>query len=200
MRGAALRGTTRRRGRFWVMLRTRPNSLVLSGVGLALAAVIGVQLGRSAIAEIDPMYFQGPLERPHAITPQADPAPYDPYRNYVWSLPPDPTLANCGGDCTMETRALSYPMDASVGRDPALPVWRDATPATELRPWPAGETPNSGQRLERYMTYPVNREQAERAAAQANPTPAAPPATAAASLSTAPVQAPPGTAEPVVQD
>jgi hypothetical protein len=185
------------------MLRTRPNSLVLTAVGLAIAAIIGVQLGRSAIAEIDPIHFQGPLERPHGITPPPEPAPYDPYRDYVWSLPPDPTLASCDGDCTAESRALSFAMDASAGRDPALPAWRDATPATDLRPWPPGETPDRGQSLERYMRYPVNREQAERAAAEPNPvaTPAVAPATAPAQAQPAqPGQPAAGASEPVVQE
>jgi hypothetical protein len=182
------------------MLRTRPSNLVLTSAGLAIAAIVGVQLGQSAIAEIDPIHFQGPLERPHAITPPPEPAPYDPYRNYVWSLPPDPTLANCDGDCTAQTRALSFAMDMSAGRDSALPAWRDATPTTDLRPWPPGATPDGGRSLERYMTYPVNREQAERAAAAANPAPTPGPATAAAPLSTAPVQAPSVAPEPVVQE
>ena len=79
MKGGALRGTARQGLRFWTMVRTRPSSLALTSAGLVAAAIIGVQLGQSAISEIDPIHFQGPLERPHAITPPPEPAPFDPY-------------------------------------------------------------------------------------------------------------------------
>jgi hypothetical protein len=182
------------------MFRTRPSSLALTSVGLVAAAILGVQLGQSAIADIDPIHFQGPLERPHAITPPPDPAPFDPYSQpYVWSLPATPGLAYCGDDCGgAQARALSYAMDASAGRDAALPAWRDATPTTELRPWPPGEMPNGGLPIERYMRYPVNREQAERAAAEPAPAPASAPAVAQAPAEVS--QPPSGDPEPLVQE
>lgn len=168
-------GTGRLGRRFPPMLRGRPNNLALASGGLVLAAIIGVQLGRSAISEINPIHFQGALERPQAITPPPEPAPYDPYgQTYVWSMPPPPLVAECGYDCgAAQTReAMRLAMGTSAGRDAALPYWREATPATELQPWPPGAMPDAGRRLERYMTYPVNREEAERVAAQ--PAPATP--------------------------
>ena len=201
MRAPAAAGTSRRRRRFSPMLSGRPNSLALASVGLVLAAVIGVQLGRSAISEINPIHFQGPLARPQAITPPPEPAPFDPYgQPYVWSMPPPPAMADCGFDCgTAQTgEAMRLAMGASAGRDTALPYWRDATPATELQPWPPGEMPDAGRRLERYMSYPVNREEAERVAAAA--TPARPePQPAAASPAEA-LRPPRPVAEPVVEE
>ena len=198
-RGAA--GTSRPRRRFSVMFRGRPNNLALASVGLVLAAVIGVQLGQSAISEINPIHFQGALERPQGITPPPEPAPFDPYgQPYVWSMTPPPMVADCGFDCggTAQTQqAMRLAMDNSAGRDSSLPYWRDATPATELRPWPPGEMPGRARSVERYMHYPVNQEQAELAAAaqeQAKPETQAPAATAAEALR------PPRTvAEPVVE-
>ena len=172
MSGAAARaGTGRRRRRFPVMLRARPSSLALVSVGLAAAAILGVQMGQSAISEINPIHFQGPLERPRAITPPPEPAPFDPYgQQYVWPMAPPASVVDCLPDCDPAARrALDLALDEAAGRDPSLPYWRDATPATELRPWPPGEMPNHGLSLERYMTYPVNREQAERAEAEARP-------------------------------
>lgn len=172
MSALARAGTSRPRRRYFAMFRARPSGLALSSIGLLGAAVIGVQLGESAISEINPIHFQGPLERPRAITPPPEPAPFDPYgRNYVWSRPPDPTLAQCVGDCdpALASRAARLDLEGSAGRDSALPYWRDATPATELRPWAPGEMPNAGRSLERYMRYPVNREQAEAAVAEEAP-------------------------------
>lgn len=183
MSARARPGTSRARRRFFKMLHARPSGLVLTSVGLIGAAVVGVQLGESAISEINPIHFQGPLESPRAITPPPEAVPYDPYgRDYVWSLPPDPTRVQCIGECdtAQSARAVRLALDESSGRDAALPYWRDATPATELRAWPPGEMPNAGLSLERYMRYPVNREQAEAAKPAPPPvqTPAAAPAEA----------------------
>lgn len=137
----------------------------MTSVGLVAAAILGVQLGQSAIAEINPVHFQGPLA-PQGITPPPEPAPYDPYAHpYVWSMPPSVSLVDCAGDCgaTQTRDAIRLAMDDSAGRDPALPYWRDATPATELRPWAPGAVPDQDRNVVRYMHYPVNREQADEA-------------------------------------
>jgi hypothetical protein len=147
------------------MSLARPSSLALTSVGLVFAAILGVQLGQSAISEINPIHFQGPLEHPHGITPPLEPAPYNPYgQSYVWSITPPASLVDCvEPDCgAPRTReAVRLALDEVAGRDPALPYWRDATPATELRPWAPGTLPDRGLAVERYMHYPVNREQVE---------------------------------------
>jgi len=195
MSEAARSGTGGPRRRFLLMFRARPGSLALTSAGLAIAAILGVQLGRSAISEINPIHFQGALERPQAITPPPEPAPYDPYAqaSYPWSMSPPPLMtAGCEGDCDGRhaDRAMRLALDDAAGRDPNLPYWRDATPPTQLRPWAPGAVPG-GLPLERYMTYPVNREQAERAAAAAQPTPvpAPVPAQADAQVTAAPAPA-----------
>ncbi len=174
------------------MLRARPTSLALTSVALLAAAIIGVQLGQSAISEINPIHFQGPLERPQAITPPAEPAPFDPYgQPYVWSMPPPPAAMDCGSDCdgAQARQAMRFAMDASAGRDPSLPAWRDATPTTELRPWAPGAMPGRSPTFERYLHYPVNREQAGQVAAEP-----ARPAEAGAAEALRPPPAPPGPA------
>ena len=194
-RGAA--GTGRPGLRFSGMLRARPSNLALTSIGLIAAAIIGVQLGRSAISEINPIHFQGALERPQAITPPPEPAPFDPYgQPYVWSVSPPPAIADCGADCggVQTEQAMRLAMDTSAGRDASLPYWRDATPATELRPCPPGDLPGRGRGVERYMHYPVEREQAERAEAE----PAKPSAPAA--LPAEALRPPPAEPEPVVEE
>jgi hypothetical protein len=154
------------------MFRARPSALALTAVGLVVAAIIGVRIGQSAISEINPIHFQGPLERPRAITPPPEPASYNPYgQPYVWSTPPDPPLADCGADCdsAQSNRAMRLALDEAAGRDTALPYWRDATPTTQLRPWAPGTLPDRGP-IERYLHYPVDSEQA--AQKDADPAPA----------------------------
>lgn len=143
------------------MLHVRPSGLALTTVGLVAATVLGVQLGQSAISEINPIHFQGALERPQGIAPPPEPAPYNPYgQDYVWSRSPQTSLVDCLDNCDggQARRAMSYALDQSAGRE-ALPYWRDATPITELRPWAPGATPDR-HRIERYMHYPVSSEQA----------------------------------------
>lgn len=169
------RGTGRSGSRFPAMIPARPSSLALTAIGLVLAAALGVQLGQSAISEINPVHFQGPLA-PQGITPPPEPAPFDPYgQPYVWSVPPPPMVGDCNPNCAPAglSQTDRFAMDTPASRDPALPPWRDATPAAELRPWPPGETANGNLPIERYMSYPVNREQAAAAAAPPPPAPAA---------------------------
>jgi hypothetical protein len=194
-------------GRRWpllsAMFRVRPSRLALTSAGLIAAAIVGVQLGQSAISDINPVHFQGPLA-PEGITPPPEPAPYDPYaQTYVWSTNP----AHAFSDDTVQTgQAAQFALDQSAGRDPALPPWRDATPNTELRPWPAGALP-SGRTFERYMHYPVDRAQAEQPLPEADAARTqAPAATSSATPAEAlrvPAAAAPGptpAAAPVVED
>lgn len=207
MTAAAGSGTGRRRPRFLAMLRARHSRLAMTSIGVAAAAIIGVQLGQSAISEINPVHFQGPLA-PQGITPPPEPAPFDPYAQpYVWSMNPPSIAVDCGVDCDrMQTQqAMRLALADSAGRDPSLPYWRDATPNTQLQPWAPGAVPGGGT-FERYMHYPIDREQAEHpqaapAAVQATPAAAAevlrpPPA---APAPPAPPQ-PPVIAEAVVQE
>ena len=177
----------------------------MTSVGLAAAAILGVQLGQSAISEINPVHFQGALA-PQGITPPPDPAPYDPYaQQYVWSMNPPPYAVDCRPDCDGDRaeQAMRLALDQSAGRDASLPYWRDATPATELQPWAPGAVPNGGT-FERYMHYPVDREQAEHPQAVQVAAPATAPRAAPAEVLRLPVVAVPATeqkpiAEPVLQ-
>ncbi|MEA3011935.1 MAG: hypothetical protein QOD42_480 [Sphingomonadales bacterium] len=165
------------------MMWTRSSALIASGAGLLVAAIIGIQLGESAVAEIDPVHFQGPAERPVGIDPAAARAVVDdPYAGaYGWGESAPPGAAGCGGDCeARQARAAAAAAFAGPveTRDAAAPYWRDVTPTTELRPWPPGHVPYRGLSVERYMHYPVNEDQAARAEAAAPDPPATAPAPA----------------------
>jgi hypothetical protein len=200
---AARRGTGRRRPRFSAMLRARPSYLALTSIGVAAAAIIGVQLGQSAISEINPVHFQGALTV-QGITPPPEPVPFDSYgQPYVWSLNPPPLSVDCAPDCDggRARQAMRLALDDSAGRDAALPYWRDATPATELQPWTPGTVSNGGT-FERYMHYPVDREQAEHPMPRPAAAEAPPPPTPAEALRIppAPPAAEPALAKPIVQE
>ena len=150
------------------MMRTRSSALAAAGVGLMAATILGIQLGESAVSEIDPVHFQGPAPPVIGIDPVADrAAPPDAYAQaYVWgdSGAPGPI---CGGDCEgHQARAAAAAFAGPVEtRDTPAPYWRDVTPTTELRPWQPGEVGYRGLSVERYMHYPVTQDQAAETAA-----------------------------------
>ena len=158
-------------------MRTRSIALAATGAGLLAAAIIGIQLGESAVSEIDPVHFQGPAARPVGIDPAAARTVVeDPYAGaYGWGESVPPGATSCGGDCeARQARAAAAALAGPVEtRDSAAPYWRDVTPTTELRPWPPGHVPYRGLSVERYMHYPVNEEQAARTAEAAAPDPPA---------------------------
>jgi len=166
------------------LLRTRSGALIASGAGLLVAAIVGLQLGQSAISEIDPAHFQGPAARPAGVEPvAARPDADDPFSQpYPANWAEGPGGAGCGGDCeARRARAAAAAFAGPVAaRDLTAPYWRDVTPTTELRPWPAGVIPNRGLSVERYMHYPVTQDQAEAATEAAAPARAAAPAVPAA--------------------
>lgn len=146
------------------MIRTRPTALIALAVALPAAAMLGVQLGQSAIAQINPVHFRDD-PAPRAVDSSAlAAAPVDPYAQaYGWDRGNAARAVDCGGTCDAghvdEAQALAF---AAPARSASAPYWRDVTPDTELRPWPPGAVPNRGLSVERYMHYPV---QAEAAAA-----------------------------------
>gem|GEM_PF-2145163 len=150
-------------------------SFVLAlSAALLFAAILGVQLGQSAISEINPIHFRGVEARPRGIDPAAArPAPDALASAYGWGEGNAARAAECAGDCDARRAraAMASALDEAVRPRPASgPYWRDATPATEPKPWPPGETGETGERplsVERYMHYPV--EEGEESEAKAPP-------------------------------
>lgn len=147
--------------------------------GLAVAAIVGVQLGRSTISEINPIHFQGALERPQGVDPSAlQPAPDSYALAYGWEQGYAARAVDCGGDCdarqARDTIALGFAAPVAA-RDLSVPYWRDVTPTTELAPWAPGAVPNRGLSVERYMHYPVAEPEAAAPSQAAEPIPATAP-------------------------
>lgn len=150
--GGRRSGTGWRRARWAHMLG---HSVLWSGLGaVALAVGIGVQLGDSAVDQIDPLYFQGPAIHPRdrgaALDPNNLPGPIvSPYQQaYSWAQGQEVLAAYSGG--------VAYP----YAPDPQPAVQQVAetqwvvveTPPEQ--PWPA---PGAGAnpQIERYARYPI---------------------------------------------
>ena len=147
------------------MLRHRSNALLASSVALLAAALIGVQLGHGAIAEINPIHFQGAAEPPQGIDPGAvrPPVPDSFALAYGWDQGYAARAYECAGNCgAREIRqAAVIAMEPIGGQVAGAPVWRDATPVTEPKPWAPGETATAALSVERYLHYPVEQASAE---------------------------------------
>jgi len=147
------------------MFRRRSNVFVALPVALLAAAAFGVQLGQSAISQINPIHFQGAEPRPRGIDPIVGPPAPDGFAQaYGWEDGYAARAADCGADCDARRArdAMVFALDAEVRPRPAAgPYWRDATPAAEPKSWPPGATGEGALSVERYMHYPVEEQAVE---------------------------------------
>lgn len=150
----------RRPSRLPAALRHRTNALLALSVALLVAAALGVQLGQSAIGEINPIHFQGAAEPPRAIDPNAvRPSQPDSFATaYGWSEGEAARYAECGPDC--DRRAFQQAAAVTLDRlEPAPraggPYWRETNVVPEPAPWAPGETGPRRLSVERYLHYPV---------------------------------------------
>src|SRR4051812_47567382 len=145
-RGVLRHGTRRRHGRFWRMIG---NPVIWPAMGgIALAVGLGVQLGDSAIRDIDPIHFQGPAARPAGIAPVADAPPPSPYQQaYGWDQGNAARLADGGN--------IDYPYAPTPAvHFVADPGWQAETPPLSLPPWPPGRV-SAHPDVERYTDFPI---------------------------------------------
>jgi hypothetical protein len=145
-------GTGWRRARWARMLG---HSILWSGLGtVALAVGVGVQLGESAVNQIDPLYFQGPAIHPRdrgaALDPATLPGPIvSPYQQaYSWARGAEALAAYHG--------EVAYPY--ALNPEPAVQQLAETQWAVvetpQAQPWPvvhAGANPE----IERYARYPI---------------------------------------------
>jgi hypothetical protein len=147
-RGGAPRGTWRRRSRFWRMIGS---PMIWPAMGaLALAVGFGVQLGESAVREIDPHYFQGPAEPPIGVDPAAAAPVTSAYAQaYGWEA---------GNAARQAAGGIDYPYSPTpipAALPIAAPASQEAPAASlSLAPWPPGQV-STHPEVERYMDYPI---------------------------------------------
>lgn len=145
IRGRLVRGTWRRQSRFWRMIGS---PMIWPAMGaLALAVGAGVQLGESAVREIDPFYFQGAAEPPIAVEPPLPSPPSAYAQAYGWEQ---------GNAARLAAGAIDYPYSPTPVSVVALPAAAPAEtpPPLSLAPWPAGQV-SSHPEVERYADYPI---------------------------------------------
>jgi hypothetical protein len=128
-----------------------------------VAGAIGLQLGESAISQIDPVYFQGAYTPPRDVTKDPRPASMSAFAQASgWEEGNRARAADCPG-C-----AVVMPVTGSA---PAAPLftYSDATVAPR---WQHADDAASGDELrlersmesaqvQRYLHYPVSADQAE---------------------------------------
>ena len=159
------------------MFRRTPQS-ICAGLGRRAArrGVVGVQLGESAIAEIDPIHFQGAAVHPRDRGAAIDPATRSRraqagYRPGLW-LGRGP----CRAARRMRgMRALSGDAAYAGRKPPPAPARRRCLarrqpPPPSLKPWPPGEVSARGDpAVERYIDYPIEEKPAVEAAEAESP-------------------------------
>lgn len=161
-------------------MRLRKSTLPVLTVLTVIAVAGGFQLGETAVAQIDPLYFEGAAAPARDVTQRPGGSRSNAYAAASnWEQGYADRTVDCGADCPP---ALT---DRSVTRadvaltpyaDPTIaPRWEEAS-SPEPDDLLATERPEEPSRVARYMNYPVNAEQAEiRAALDGGAKPAAGP-------------------------
>lgn len=145
------------------------------GVLTVVAAAVGLQLGESAIAQIDPTYFQGAIVPARDVTRNARPDSRPGFAQASgWAEGYAARAEDCG-DCpallARQSHAAVHPAPA-YGDSTIGPRWEQADrPIADDGPIARSRETS---RIDRYLHYPVSADQAEIArAAGAEPGPAA---------------------------
>ena len=135
-----------------------PNAMTASALGLMalVGAIVGIDLGRSTIAKINPAYFSSPP--PGHYYAELTPAGYQPGaagHDLTSTATDGPSPLECL-DCPVAVSEGDFGSAAGMNQQ----TWRPGKPLPMvIRGIPQGE-------LERYMNYPVTQEEAQRQAEQ----------------------------------
>jgi hypothetical protein len=154
---------------------------IMAGLAI-LAAAAGINLGRSAIAEINPAYFTEPEESFHAdLSPYRSPDWAQVQQSEYRSAQQPVMVADLGTGCV---GCRDYPVEYYPQHDPAADGYPDGYAASAPQPAqviivepPATPDP-ARERIQRYASYPVSNDEAAAQPAQ--------PAVAAAEASAEP--------------
>ena len=137
-----------------------------------VAGAVGLQLGETAIGQIDPLYFQGGREPLRDVSKDPRPASSSAFAQASgWAEGYQARAADCGG-CT--------PVMAATAPAPAAPLFTYSDATIEPR-WQYAEDAVFGDevrlerslesaQVQRYLHYPVSADQAEiRASLESEP-------------------------------
>jgi hypothetical protein len=146
-------------------MKLRNSTLPVLAVMTLVAVAGGYQLGEAAVAQIDPLYFEGAAAPARDVTQRVRPGQPNAYAAASgWEEGYAARSVDCGADCpppltdgtvTRADVALTPYADPTIA-----PRWEEASsPAPTDLLVPEG-TPEES-RVARYMHYPVSADQAE---------------------------------------
>jgi multidrug resistance efflux pump len=160
----------------------RNSVLPVMGVLTVVAAAVGLSIGESAIAQIDPTYFQGALLPAEDVTKKPRPAAQPGFAQASgWAQGYAARAEDCGDCPALLTRQTHAPVYSSAGFADATiqPRWEQAAGAAAAATDEVLIRPAEERSISRYLHYPISADQAEIARARA----------AAAQAATSPAEA-----------
>jgi hypothetical protein len=149
----------------------------LLGAVLIGAAGIGAHMGETAIAHINPLYFQGaaghPRDRGAAVDPTALPAPGPRFADhYGWAQGAAARLADCGDCAALAARdqyAVLPAYHVTIAHAEPLPQRMAVRAEPEPEPEPEPDfVVETAPEIERYAYYPIEEKPAGKPAAYAS--------------------------------
>ncbi len=150
--------------RFRIIMKLgNSNLLPVMGVLTIVAGAIGLQLGESAIAQIDPIHFQGPAPVPRDVSRDPLPPVGPSYASaYGWAQSEAALAAECG-DCgtpaaLTAVAATWEPVYEAAPEPRAAPV---SIPSYEPREERLEREVAEWREVTRYTSYPVAYEEPE---------------------------------------
>lgn len=156
------------------MFGRRSAVLPVMGVFTVIAVAVGLQLGESAIASIDPVHFKGAQLPVRDVSEDRQPGQVAAFTSaYGWAEAPGVVAAECAG-CGARTPAPVGTGTVAAGiaarEQPDRPAVFDAPPRPAFSNDAAGDTALPQWReVSRYVHYPINEEQSNVAAARTEP-------------------------------
>ena len=127
-----------------------------------IAGAVGLQLGEGAIGQIDPTYFQGPLEKPRDVTKDPRPPRRPDFAEASgWAEGYQAMAADCGGCSPVRSSQAvpAAPLFAYSDRT-IEPQWQQAADSVAADVPQFERSVEAGQ-VQRYLHYPVSADQSE---------------------------------------
>ena len=137
------------------MFGRRSNTLLGISIATLVAAVLGVQLGQSAIGAIHPAYFQGEPLPPRAVDGrERQPAQAAYYQAYDWEQGAQARAIACGDNCGPPAPYDPYAFAEAPAEPRVIRAAVQAQPSAE--PWPAGQVSDEPRSaVMRFADYPI---------------------------------------------
>lgn len=135
--------------------------LPVMGVLTVIAGALGLQLGESAIAQIDPVHFSGPRPLPRDVSRERRAEPPATYASaYGWAEGYGAQAADCGDCPAANARDVYAPLSEPLADGADSQPWRapiaydrlDHEEEADRREW---------REIGRYVHYPVTHDQAD---------------------------------------